>query len=154
MLTKYTQNLPYLFKNEYSDIKKMHSEKNKNLYKCKSLKNSNEYVIKQYIIDDKEEYLELENVLPILTKIEVIESSKIVKYYQFHNRNISSNIHEICLVSEKCHSTLHEDMHILGKKRHFNFDNVLDIIQDCMDGVKACHNAQLVYLGLHPKNIV
>lgn len=154
MLTKHTQSLPYLFKNEYDSIKKFHSEKNKNLYNCKSIKNSNEYVIKQYIVEDKEEYLELENLLPFLTKIEMVESSKLVKYYQFHNRNITSNIHEICQVSEKCHSTLDKDLNILGKKKIFCLDNVIDIIQDCMDGIKACHNSQLLYLGLQPKNIV
>jgi serine/threonine protein kinase len=154
MRSRNTGNLPYLFQNEYKTIQKLHTGPNRSLYGATSIKNNSEYMIKQIVIENKEEYLEMENLLPMVAKLELIECSKLVKYYQFHNRDITPGIHELCLVSDRCVSSLEEHLLILGKKRIFTFENVTDLILDSMDAIKALHNAQILYLGLHPKNIL
>ena len=58
MLTKYTQHIPYLFCNEYKSVSKFYTNNNnKNLYSAHSEKNGKEYVIKQFIFENKEQAL-------------------------------------------------------------------------------------------------
>lgn len=55
---------PYLFNDEYIIIEKRCEIGNKHLYNAKSTKNDQDWLIKQYIIEDQEEYLELESLIP------------------------------------------------------------------------------------------